>query len=307
MAAQLESTSFGAMAYADDMIILATSVQGLQEMVNLCQKHAEDNSLVFSTDIDPSKSKTMCLAFNCSDKDMLAPIQLNGDNLPWVSQAKHIGNFLHENGTTDLDVRVKKGIFIQTAMELNQEFFSLPANVKMKLNLLYNSHFSGSNIWKFDSEEARHLFSSWNKNIKLIYNLPWSTHRWILEEITGCNLKLMLYSRYIKFLNSIHKSSKHSVKYLLSVSSTDVRSVTGSNLRNILLTTGVQVTPGFTGAGTVSNKTLVSVPEGEEWKVPLLHSLLSVQMGEAVVDFEDDNELENDNVIEDILFNICTT
>ena len=117
----------------------------------------------------------------------------------------------------------------------------------------------------------------------------------------------MLYSRYVKFLNSINKSSKHSVKYLLSVSSTDVRSVTGSNLRNILLTTGVQVTPGFTGAGTVRNKTLVSVPEGEEWKVPLLHSLLSVQMGEAVVDFEDDNELENDNVIEDILFNICTT
>ena len=168
---------YGAVAYADDVLIMATSVQGLQEMVDICQKHAVENNLVFSTDPDPKKSKTMCIAFNCSTKDHLAPIQLGSDNLPWVKKAKHIGNYLHEDGTTDLDVRVKKGIFIQTAMELGQEYHSLPADHKMRLNMLYNSHFSSSSIWKFESAEADHLFSSWNKNIKMIYDLPWATHR----------------------------------------------------------------------------------------------------------------------------------
>ena len=97
---------------------------------------------------------------------------------PWVTQAKHIGNLLHEDGTTYLDVRVKKGIFIQNAMELDQEFHCLPADQKMRLNLLYNSHFCSSSMWRFESEEARHLFSSWNKNIKMIYDIPWATHKW---------------------------------------------------------------------------------------------------------------------------------
>ena len=215
---------FGAVAYADDVLIMATSVQGLQQMVDLCQQHAAENNLVFSTDVDPRKSKTMCIAFNCSNREQLAPVQLNGDDLPWVSKAKHIGNWLNEDGSTDLDLRVK-GIFIQTAMELNQEFSSLPASIRMRLNMLYNSHFSGSNIWKLESEAASKLYSSWNKNIKLIFDLPWATHRWILEEISGSHLKIILFSRFIQFATSIYKFSMPAVKFLFSLAAADVRSV----------------------------------------------------------------------------------
>ena len=81
-------------------------------------------------------------------------IKLNGDNLPWVAKAKHIGNYLHRDCKTDLGMRVKKGICIQRAVELNQEFISLPASLKMRLNLLYNRN------WRFEGEDAGHLFSS---------------------------------------------------------------------------------------------------------------------------------------------------
>ena len=297
---------FGAVAYADDVLIMATSVQGLQEMVSICQQHAQDNNLVFSTDPDPKKSKTMCMAFNCSSRNQLAPIKLNDDDLPWVPKAKHIGNYLHEDGTTGLDLRVKKGIFIQTAMELNQEFFSLPASLKMRLNLLYNSHFSGSSIWRFESEDAGHLFSSWNKNVKLIYDLPWATHRWILEEITGTNLKIMLMTRFVKFVNSILKSSKPALKFLLSISTSDVRSLTGSNLRSIMLATGVQVTPGVTQAGAIKEHKLFPVPDDQKWKVPLLHSLLAVRAGEIQIIF-DDEESHDEEIPDDILVNICSS
>ena len=295
---------FGALAYADDVLIMATSVQGLQEMVSLCQKHAEENNLVFSTDSDPKKSKTMCIAFNCTNRDQLASVKLNGDSLPWVSRAKHIGNFLSEDGTTDHDMKVKKGIFIQSAMEINQEFFCLPAPIKMRLNLLYNSHFSGSNIWKFESDEASHLFSSWSKNIKLVYDLPWATHRWILEAVSSANLKMMLLSRFIKFVNAIMKTSKPALKFLLSVVSADVRSLTGSNLRSILRTTGVQVRPGVTHPGAVKKVTLHKVPAGQEWKVPLLHSLIAVRAGEFNIEF-DDNEEDTPEIADAIMVDLC--
>ena len=205
-----------------------------------------------------------------------------------MSKAKHIGNFLHEDGSTDLDIRVKKGIFIQNAMELDQEFYSLPAALKMKLNLLYNSHLSSSSIWKFDSEEASHLFSSWNKNIKLIFGLPWATHKWILEEITGSNLKVMLFARFVKFVNAIKKSRKPALKFLLSVSAADVTSLTGSNLRSIVRNTGVQVIPGVTHAAAVKKQTLNKIPEEDKWKVPLIHSLLTVKAEEFEIIFDDE-------------------
>ena len=248
----------------------------------------------------------MCIAFNCTNKENLAPIQLCGDNLPWVSKAKHIGNYLHEGGTTDLDVRVKKGMFIQTAMELEQEFHCLPAAQKMRLNMLYNSHFCSSSIWRFEGEEAHHLFSSWNKNIKMIYDLPWATHRWVLEEITGTSLKDMLFSRFFKFLNAIKKSKKPALKFLLSVSMADVRSLTGSNLRSILVNTGVQVLPGVTLAGAVKKHTLCKVPDVEKWKIPLLHSLLAVKADKFEILFDDeDQEAEEINIGREILENIC--
>ena len=300
---------FGAVAYADDVLIMATSVQGLQEMVNICQEHATENSLMFSTDIDPKKSKTMCIAFNCTHRTDLAHVKLNGDNLPWVQKAKHIGNFLHEDGSTDTDLRVKKGIFIQTAMELNQEFSSLPAHIRWRMNMLYNSHLSGSNIWKFNSYEASHLVSSWNKNIKVIFELPWATHRWVLEEITRSNLKFILYARFIKFINSIHKSSKPAVRFLYSMVASDVRSMTGSNLRSILLHTGVHVVPGTQQGYLIKKQRCFKVPETDEWKVPLLHSLLQIKAGDFEIKFDENDADDDDNmdIPDDILANICTS
>ena len=199
---------------------------------------------------------------------------------------------------------MKKGIFIQNAMEINQEFFCLPASVKMRLNLLYNSHFSGSNIWRFESKEASHLYSSWNRNIKLVFGLPWGTHRWVVEEVSCTNLKLMLFVRFIKFVNSITKTTKPGLKFLLKVAAADVRSVTGSNLRSILRTTGTQVKPGITKAGSVQKLSLHNVLEGETWKIPLLHSLLSVRAGEFFIPIDDENKDTLDPV-DDILTEIC--
>ena len=69
---------------ADDVILLSPSVQGLQKLVLICESHAKDTDLVFSTDkVNPEKSKTMCIAFMLKDEEGLGTIRLNGDPLPW--------------------------------------------------------------------------------------------------------------------------------------------------------------------------------------------------------------------------------
>ena len=69
---------YGALALADDLILLSPSVQGLQNLVKLCEHHATETDLVFSTDPDATKSKTMCIVFGCKDMcQMKWPIIFN--------------------------------------------------------------------------------------------------------------------------------------------------------------------------------------------------------------------------------------
>ena len=58
------------------------------------------------------------------------------------------------------DVKVKRTNFINKNIELNQEFsFSHPLT-KVKMNLIFNFHFTGSPLWDLFSREAIMLENS---------------------------------------------------------------------------------------------------------------------------------------------------
>ena len=73
---------YGCLALADDLLLLATSVQSLQKMISICESFAAKNDLIFSTDPDRTKSKTVCMAFNFKDWKNLEELKLNNDNVP---------------------------------------------------------------------------------------------------------------------------------------------------------------------------------------------------------------------------------
>ena len=51
----------GALAYADDLVLLSPSLYGLRSMIKVCEKYAQDYDILFN----PNKSKLMC--FNVDD------------------------------------------------------------------------------------------------------------------------------------------------------------------------------------------------------------------------------------------------
>ena len=84
----------GACGYADDIILLAPLRSVLQEMVRVCQEYGESHNLIFSTDHNPSKSKTKCMYFcgRLNNVEYPAPDQLYGKELPWVVTADHLAS-----------------------------------------------------------------------------------------------------------------------------------------------------------------------------------------------------------------------
>ena len=70
------------------MLLMSANRSGLQAMVNMCETYAKVMKLKFSTNVDPVKSKTKCVAFSTVKilKERLESIILNGDPLPWVDR-----------------------------------------------------------------------------------------------------------------------------------------------------------------------------------------------------------------------------
>ena len=105
----------GAVGFCDDLLLLAPTRDGLQVMLDICQRFAAKYNLKFSTDPNPVKSKTKCIFVCGKSKNVQrpAPLFLDGKELPLLDSAVHLGNVLHESGTMDKDVKVKRAAFIR--------------------------------------------------------------------------------------------------------------------------------------------------------------------------------------------------
>ena len=92
--------------------------------------------------------------------------------IDWSKHAVHLGINLSEDGTMEQDAKVKRAIFIDGCHDLEQEFRKTHPEVQTKLLSLYNSSFYGRNTWKMSREWTRKFLTSWNVNLKLIWQLP---------------------------------------------------------------------------------------------------------------------------------------
>ena len=67
-----------------------------------------------------------------------------------------------------------------------------------------------------------------------MWELPRETHRIFIEPLGGLHAKTMLYTRFIKFIQSIMKGKKAAPIYLLELIKNNTQTITGRNIRLIL-------------------------------------------------------------------------
>ena len=227
----IKSTFFGITGYSDDSLLLAPTQDALQDMLKICEVYAEDHNIKFSTDKDPRKSKTKCLAFQQKTRS-LSPLILCGNPLPWVNSGKHLGNHIENkiNGQKQ-DIKIKRASYISKNNDLMQEFAFSHPKTKIKVNNIYNSHLTGSVLWDLFSPETVMLENTWNTSIRIMCDVPMQTHS------QTNHIKHHLIKRFLSFIKQIENSPKQATKHLLKTIKHYARSTSGSNLRNILLMT----------------------------------------------------------------------
>ena len=188
---------------------------------------------------DPGKSKTKCIPW-LKDKRTLPDIVLCGNKLPWVDKITHLGiTITNKKDILEDDMKVKKARYISRNIELNQEIHFAATETKLKVNDIYNSSWFGSALYNSYSTEAVKIESSYNRSIKIMLDLPYGTHRGLIEPLTGQkHQRTILITRFFKMIQQLGVSKKPILKKLLSEIELDVSSTTGRTLRKIMLETG---------------------------------------------------------------------
>ena len=278
----------GVYGYSDDDILLAPSHSALEGMIRIAEIYFSSHGLKFSTNTDPKKSKTKCIAWLKNPRP-LAPIELCDRQLPWVEKVVHLGMTLtNQKNILEADMSIKKARYVARNIELNQEFYFATPETKIKINELYNSSWFGSVIYLLYGTEAVKLESCYNRSVKIMMNLPYETHRGLIEPLSRrLHLRKVLLKRFVSMTDSLRRSKKPILRALLSETQHDARSNTGKNFREIMIQTSksdiseIQVSD-------IESIQYFELAEDEEWRVEMLRHLLEEREKSPL----DDEDLE---------------
>ena len=122
------------------------------------------------------------------------------------------------------------------------------------------------------------LDTTFNRNIKLTYNLPYPTHRNLLPEISKQKpLRIVLAKRFLTFTEKLRKSEKPVLRSMIRLVEHDVQTVTGRNLRRILFLTDKPDIHKLQ-ASDMDDVNFYGVPE--LWRVLAIRDILEIRAGE---------------------------
>ena len=156
-------------------------------------------------------------------------------------------------------------------------------------------------MWNLFGNGVKRIESSYNRSVKIMLGLPYGTHRYLIEPLTGeKHIKKVLVSRYLGFMEKIASSKKKAVKMLMETAKKDVRSVTGHNFRNIMLLVGKTSVEAVKKDDAFKIE-YFPIKETDSWRIDAIKEIVDVKTGILeIVDFEMEE-------LEDILTYLCTS
>ena len=131
-------------------------------------------------------------------------------------------------------------------------------------------------------------------------DLPYPTHRYLIEPLVGCHFKTRLMKSYLSFIKRVRESRKPVLRQLYQLVCSDVTTVTGSNLRNILLLTDKLKVDELEPC-MVDNIPYHKIKEEDMWRIGMVRELMDIKQGDMLPP-----EGMSDEDLEHILDFVCT-
>ena len=238
----------------------------------------------------------------CGKDSIIYPkkLSLNGEDLPFVKHANHLGHELNQMCNMNQDISMKKARLIDDSTEIRECFsFADPALV-LKAIRTYAGHYYGSMLWDLNSDLCGQYCRVWNTAVKLVHNVPRSCHTYLVQHVLAPQFlptKVELMSRFVKFFKSLKQSASFEVCLLAKIAYADARSTTRKNL--ILIENETGLDPLNVSPCEVKNAFVpCQVPRNQEWRLNLLIDFLNERR-------EIDACLKNTEIITHMIDSLC--
>ena len=126
---------------------------------------------------------------------------------------------------------------------------------------------------------TKQVVNSWSVSVRHMWDLPLSTHRNLIEPLSGTHAETMLLSRYAMFIQSLRKTSRVAVQFLLQVVSKDMNTVTGRNIRHVLTKSNSQDIFSMNVKKFKENHEFAPLPPDQKWKPQFIKELTDLKIG----------------------------
>jgi hypothetical protein len=281
-----------------------------QMMLNVCEDWADEYNVTFSTDPNPTKSKSKVIFVRGRRKNRAtpAPLLLYSVPLPYVTTASHLGHELHESGTMDHDMMVKRAIYISRSMEIREQFAFAHPREQLAATKLYAGSFYGSNLWELGGEMAAKVYNTWRVGARDTWGVTRTAHRYVVDNLLVSNMTSTKYDillRYPKFYENLLESPSPEVAFMAAKVGKDLTTVTGRNLQFIEEVTKLDALKSSKRMLKEELMELETVPEGEEWVLEELGELLELQQKLRYWVGEEEEDEEEKMMLEEAINALC--
>ena len=142
----------------------------------------------------------------------------------------------------------------------------------------------GSPLWDLFSNPVQSLEKTYNRSVRMMLNLPLQTHKYLIEPLSAQpHLRFLLYKRFINFRLKIINSSKDILKHVLHICETNCGSVTGSNLRKLMLLCNKESMFSL-DCNDIDGLLYEPIPDTELWRLNLIEELLDTRLNGTYLD-----------------------
>ena len=157
----------GALMYADDLILLSPMLYELQSMLNVCKLELD------LLDLKLNASKSVCLRFGKAYKRKCTNLTLEGEMIPWVSEARYLGVFLISGTKFGCNLDKAKAKFYRSSNAILSKL-GYQKNPAVALNLIASialpSLLYGLETLTLNVSQKTSLSHPWNRTFMKIYS-----------------------------------------------------------------------------------------------------------------------------------------
>ena len=259
----------GALCYADDITLISPSLGGLNAMMSVCERFADEFHLTFNA----KKSVAIWYGGRVSPVGF---VTMNDEKIDWSKKCVHLGHVITNDAKFDSDVSAKIGSFVSHVNRLIGNFGGYHFATLKKLFVTYCSCFYGCQLWQVDSRNEARVGVAWNKAVRRVFALPRRCHTSLLGPLLGQpHLTTQLHMRAFKFCRSLCLIDNALVKEIINTSFSDAQSPIGHNIAR--LRELYSASPLVHDDNSASR--LIVSPPPDSWKSEVLHELILCREG----------------------------